>query len=328
MIEDTKIIVAVVGSATSLLVAIISFLSSHASKKKVLQLQNRLDTEKAIKNARLDYEYDAKKRLYEECEPILFQLAEQAENAIHRVYSLARTARQGNLGPDNISWLGQDGYYLQSTIYNLLSPMTAFRLLQQRLTMIDLAVEQHIQREYKLLKLLYISSTEDFGLAEIEPSLEYNPNTPDWRQKIKTRPDVYRRQGIVIGHLDRAIDLMISDDPERPRCMGFGEFQDKLSHDEDFKKAFSYIGNEFLHFHPKTMPVLWRILITQVLLYCILLRNQRERRNPDIKKNLSFEVPEDVIENTEWSNEENTAAMMFEIAENYLKTKHGEIFSE
>jgi hypothetical protein len=48
---------------------------------------------------------------------------------------LARNARDGNLGPDRF-WLLTDQYFRRSTIYRLIAPMAAFKILQRRLTSI------------------------------------------------------------------------------------------------------------------------------------------------------------------------------------------------
>ena len=49
------------------------------------------------RDAKRAYEYDARQRLYAQCEPLLFQLADLADHGYHRVYSLARSAYLGKL---------------------------------------------------------------------------------------------------------------------------------------------------------------------------------------------------------------------------------------
>ena len=118
----------------------ISILSIYLTKNNDVtleKLKSKLEIEKAEQDARRDYEYEAKKRLYQECEPILFQFAELSESALRRIYALARNAKDGNLGPDKY-WLSTDHYFIRSTTYRLISPMAAFKLLQHRLTNIDL----------------------------------------------------------------------------------------------------------------------------------------------------------------------------------------------
>src|ERR1700688_1501373 len=51
-------------------------------------------------DARREYEYEARKRLYEECEPLIFQTLESAEVARRRVRSIARKSCNGTLLDD------------------------------------------------------------------------------------------------------------------------------------------------------------------------------------------------------------------------------------
>ena len=65
-------------------------------------LRGRLREVEAERDARRDYEYEARKRLYSEIQPLLFQLKELSESAYRWVMSLARTAQQ-----DQLSWLSR-----------------------------------------------------------------------------------------------------------------------------------------------------------------------------------------------------------------------------
>ena len=161
----------------------------------IASLENQLAEKKAEHDAEREYEYEARKRLYKEAEPVLFRLGEAAENALYRVISLARTARNGNLGSTDRSWLSEPGYYMASTIYNLLAPAAVFRLLQERLTLVDLGVDSRIQMQYLLAKIHYLSFTEDFALANTEPKLVYMPFADDWKTKRTKNPGQYWRQG-------------------------------------------------------------------------------------------------------------------------------------
>ena len=118
------------------------------------------------RDAQRDYEYEARKRLYQQCEPLLFQLAEFSESALYRIYSLARTARHGNLP----SWVDEDDYSLRSTMYFLISPLIILRLIQSQLTFVDLTLDSHIARQYSLLKLLFLTFTDDFTFAHMPPA--------------------------------------------------------------------------------------------------------------------------------------------------------------
>ena len=92
--------------------------------------KDTLTETQAERAARRDYQYEARKRLYQQYEPLLFQLVEHCESAKERIYSLARSAKEGDL--EKVGWLSKwDEYYLYSTIYFLLSPLVIFKLMQQ-----------------------------------------------------------------------------------------------------------------------------------------------------------------------------------------------------
>lgn len=76
-----SIIVAIVAALSSLVVAGISYFSARKNAHDLESLKARLVEEQAEKNARRDYEYEARKRLYQQYEPLLFQLVELSESA-------------------------------------------------------------------------------------------------------------------------------------------------------------------------------------------------------------------------------------------------------
>ena len=134
---DLKIILATITGVSGLLVAIYNSIVTFQSQKKIEFLKQKLDEEKAEKNARRDYEYEAKKKLYQEYEPLLFRLTESSEGALSRILGLCRTARNENLEKDG--WLSKEGYYLSSTFYYLFYPMAIFKLIKQKINLIDLS---------------------------------------------------------------------------------------------------------------------------------------------------------------------------------------------
>jgi len=235
-------------------------------------LRSQLDEQGRERNARRDYEYDAIKRLYAECEPLLFQLAELSENAYHRIQSLARTARQGKL----TDWLGDDGYYLRSTMYNLICPLVIFRIIRQRLTFVDLTLDDHIASQYGLLKLLYLTFTDSFEFAKIAPVLKYDPDVNDWKAKVAENEAKYRRQGLPVGYLDNSIDaLIISSDDGRVRWKTYGEFDREIRDPQSLtREHFGGFADVLIGFHPRARPVLWRMLWTQTLIYQKIIESQ------------------------------------------------------
>lgn len=291
---DAEIISAYIAAAAAAGCAIFTAYTSRASERKAREHEARLEAlkaqlEKDVKrfeaqlgdqnserSARRDYEYDARKRLYTEVEPVLFQLVELSEAALHRIYSLARTARHGNLSDPATSWLRSDeAYYYRSTLYTLLAPMAAVKLLQRRITFVDLSVEKSIAGEYALAKRVLIAFTDDFDLARCKPELKYDPNadvlgTPDGKTQVRQSPEIYWRQGVVIGDLETCAECLLTDVGEgRPaRVKSFSEFEAELENpDARLSKAMRDVRYLFLRFHPARRPVLWRILVAQACFY-------------------------------------------------------------
>jgi len=83
-----------------------------------------------------DYEYEAKKRLYHEIEPYLFLFSELSGSALSRIFRLASVAKEGKLYP-NTGWLSGPRYFINSTVYRMIAPLAAFKLIQRRLTIVD-----------------------------------------------------------------------------------------------------------------------------------------------------------------------------------------------
>ncbi len=222
---NIEVIVALITAGASLVVAVFGLISGRKNERDLEALRTKLAESQAEKNARRDYEYEARKRLYHEFEPLLFQFVDLAESAQRRIGSIARTARQGHLQPDQ-GWLSRQSYYFLVTMYKLMAPLVIVRLMQRRLTLVDLTVDPKINVQYALMKRLYHSFTDDFDLARMEPVIAYDPNMSDLAQASNPNQIKYHRQGLFIGRLDNVIDaLIVQTSDNLSRCMSFGEFE-------------------------------------------------------------------------------------------------------
>jgi hypothetical protein len=264
--------------------------------KQLEEFKNNLGDNAAEKQARRDYQYEARKRLYEEVEPLLFQIVERADSALGRIRGLARTAGSGDLGPGG--WLSTTGrqvddYYRLSTIYRLMTPLVVVRLIQNRITLVDLTVDHSVRLYYVLGKRLYVLFTEDFTLAQQEPKIEYNPYRVDAESMSVENPKQYKQQGIVSGRLDNMIEALTTrdaDDGKTVRCMTFGEFESTFADEKSAVYAnFVELDHLARDFHPATSPVLWRILIAQAFIYQTLIDTYRTRlgRKADLETSAS-----------------------------------------
>ena len=216
-----EIVLAVIALVSSIITAGVTAIFARRNEIRLKHLEHDLAIKRAEQDARRDYEYEARKRLYQECEPILFQYAELSESALRRIYALARNARDGNLGPHRY-WLSTDHYFMRSTIYRLLAPMAAYKLLQRRLTTIDLELDHSINIQYNLAKKLYYTLSSSPDLARSKPVIPYDPDqigaelntiTESERKENRTKyPEKFWLQGLKVGKLDTLTENLIVSD--------------------------------------------------------------------------------------------------------------------
>lgn len=347
-IKITVALIGVIGAVVAAIVALVnSFITrqtSLANQRNLERHQHELETlkatlqdQKAEKDARRDYEYQARKRLYQQCEPLLFQLVELAENGLNRIYSLARTARSGDLSLTlNEGWLNDTrNYYLASTVYKLTAPLVVYRLIQRRLTLVDLTVDTHINSQYLLAKRLFISFTDDFEFARAEPTIEYDPNADVPAQIANKNPRKYMRQAMFIGSLESLVDSFITRESEgSQRCVTYGEFEAIYYQNHRVAESFNEVAELFHNFHPKTRPVLWRILIAQAHIYQALIRTRQLKLSqagesvtpllmpiPEVEKG-RFDWRDDKVK----ASDEEVLIQPFDVSQEYLRKHLGEMF--
>jgi hypothetical protein len=221
---------------------------------------------RAEKDARRTYEYEARKRLYETYEPLRVRSLDCTDSSIRQLVVLA--------GPPSEERSTQSSplYRVNATAYFLLAPLVVARMVERRLNFVDLGLDKDIHIEYVLAKAIYCSLAEDAYLANLPPCLIYEPYVDDWREKRKTCPERYRRQGIPVGRLDTVLDALHVSRPDGDTLMSFGEYERSL-YDLDQSDVSSGRGaarDLFMDFDPVTRPVLWRILVVQAMLYWCL----------------------------------------------------------
>jgi hypothetical protein len=273
-------LVALIAAVSSAVISIISLLLSNKNNSQLEELKHKLEVKRDEQAARRDYEYDARKRLYKEFEPILFLIAEYSDNAYHRIIDLATSSRNGRLGKEG--WLSKNEYFMKSTVYRLFLPLAAFKLMQRRLTLFDLQLIPAYKTQYQLARRLYLSFADDFNLAQSPPQLEYDPNTQVPAQEIERHPERYKRQGLYAGLIDNLADALIVNEKDgTSRLMSFGEFEEHYFVPQP-KKPFDSAVELFFYFRPDTRPVLWRILLMQAHIYQALKRvyELRDKQQP------------------------------------------------
>ncbi len=120
-LDANVIIVAMISLVSAAFVAVLIYIFNVKQNRKLEKLKTRLETKKDQKAAKTDYEYVARKNLYIQFEPLLFQLHELSQRAYERIVQLAEDSRRGNLEV-NGGWLSDcNGFYFTMTLYLLLS---------------------------------------------------------------------------------------------------------------------------------------------------------------------------------------------------------------
>jgi hypothetical protein len=227
-------------------------------------LKADLTERQAEADARRAYEYDARKRLYEVYEPLRMRLLDCTDGAIRQLVDvLARPTRGGTTD-------SSPEYRSKTTVFYLLAPLAAARKVERRLTLVDLALSQSIHAEFVLAQAIYRSLADDGFVARIAPEINYSPYVRGWREKRQQDPSRYRRQGLPLGRLDTALDVLHVTRPEGvDTIMSFGEFEPVLDNvpDDDVRSGPGAARDLFDDFDPATRPILWRLLMCQALMY-------------------------------------------------------------
>jgi hypothetical protein len=265
--DEVKLWVAVIAASASLIGVIFSHFSNRANQAFIERLKSLHSQEDAEKNAKRDYEYDARKRLYEQCGPILFQLVELSESAYFRIIGLAENAKNGNLelGSSHL----EDSYYRLSTLYRILAPSAALKILQTRLTLVDFSLDKTIWRQYTLARQVFFTFGGEFQLAKIEPVRPYYPFDRDAEKKAKHDPAQFYRQGLPIGVMEVAIESLVrTTEGNDLRLISYAECEAEYEREGSaLRHQFDEIAFLIEGFHPRSRPIFWRMLVTQASLH-------------------------------------------------------------
>lgn len=270
---ETELIIAVLAGIFSLVATVLSVLANGRIA--------RSNDEEAARRA---YEYEALKRLYTEVEPLLFQLESAAAGARDRALNLARATRSGALeGPE--SWLADENYYSISTVHTLVRPAVYFRLLERRITSVDLGLDASKAIVFALLREYERSFGADFDLAGTEPKLAYNPNADS---ELPEGSGGRFRQGVVAGRREVLVNTMILREPGEPaRCATFGELESAIAADEAVRQNLSPLTVILHGFSPLDRPVHWRIIVLQAVLSSLILEAlQTDQKALPLRKKL------------------------------------------
>jgi hypothetical protein len=321
-------LVAVSAAVASCFVAVLSFVLTRRNQRELETLRAELEDKRRERDARRDYEYEARKRLYAECGPVLLHLHEAADSALRRIAGLARTAHQGNLGPDLPSWLGDSrSYFFTSTLYMLFAPLAVAKLLQRRLTLSDFSLDRGIYVQYALARELLDSFSSDYRLASRSPELPYRLDPTQAAAVEELAGEGYeRRQGIHRGLVDAVTEtLLVFRDDVPQRIRGFAEFESEYRDESSpLGVAFRRIEYVLTDFHPRTHPVCWRMLIAQAHLYWAL-QQTRAGFGAVGTPTPTWVMPDDLRRRFDWRTTDEPCDDPCTVAAAYLEERIGPI---
>ena len=133
--------------------------------------------------------------------------------------------------------------------------------------------------QYLLAKSLYYTFS---ATNTLKKDLQYSPapSTIDGQQErqdmLSKQPQVFRKQGLVLSFIDMLAEGLIKSESQSgeklERVMSFSEFEEKyVTCDSNNRRIvlqpFIYASELLKNFHPKSMPILWRILLVQAHIY-------------------------------------------------------------
>ena len=260
-------LIALITAAASLVVSVTTAAVSSSfrrrSETELARLQSQLTEEQSERAARRDYVYEAQKRLYTEFQPLLFQMTERCNSALVRIKGMAESSRSGRiLWPSRLGegWK-DDPSHMITTSWDLLAPLTLFRIGQQKLTGLDMSVDAVTGWQYLLARELYSSWGMGYELAAEEPALAFDDQERETRQHVLS------------GRLEQITDRLIHhDDQGRLSCIRFSEFYSAFFEDSEFSETLTGITLPLTNFDPQRKPVLWRLLLTQVHLHTAIIK--------------------------------------------------------
>jgi hypothetical protein len=284
----TALVAAVAAIVVALINTVVALRGQRAlriQQEEIATLTDKFQRRRSRSEAWMEYQFEARRRLYDQCEPLFFQLADASDYALRKCHDLAKPHVWKELEPrrENLDaqghWMLCDSTELIATAHALFTPIVVFCLLRERMTQVDFSLDRGVWFRYLLARQLYETFQDDFVLAAIEPRLKYDPLTSDWRKKRLENPAIYWWQGISRGRLERAVHHLTVEGSTigTRRVINFGEFEDfyrKVFRSDDLiaQKTLGIACNPLYHFTLPTRPVFWRIFIAQIHLHCALRR--------------------------------------------------------
>jgi hypothetical protein len=284
MIPVVAAIIAALAAILGIIVNAILTLKNRTIQRELEEFKTEMQAISANRTALLGYQYEARKRLYAECEPLFFQMSESSQEALEAIARLSRENIWTKLLPTlqntedaGKPWMINKSSDLISIMYSFYRPLVIYCLLREKMTIVDYSLDSAVSYRYDLARILFTSLYDDEEIAKIEPIIPYYPIVDNWRKKRIENPAMHWWQGVTRGRLDRILQMLIVADENGKRPITFGEFEDLYLHtlesgSSENQKTLGVAANALYGFTPDSRPVFWRILMIQAHVHLALSR--------------------------------------------------------
>jgi len=102
-------------------------------------------------------------------EPLRVRMLDCTDSAVRQIAEIVQAPGPGRPGYSSAE------YRLNATIYYLLAPLVVARMIERRLTLVDLGLDERIHTECVLAQAICRSLADEFRAAELDPLLAYTP---------------------------------------------------------------------------------------------------------------------------------------------------------
>jgi len=290
--QDSSDIMDNFGMVAAIIFGVFSASLAYFFRKREAKLNHQLQLQKTNFDKKTEYEYDARKRIYLECAPLMFQLINVSENALFKisdiVYQSGKLTDKGQ--PSLIApgkKFGDEGYnfYKSSSFYKLFAPIASFKLLNDKLSKEDLDMDPRMMIQFEVGKYIFFSFSGDRAIAKLLGDENYE-------SRVDENPNV--RQGIWGAEIEKLCAYFIEHGQKETRLKRYDEF------DKDYKKwklgesvsdlassTFEILEKLFYQFNiDRNNMILWRILIDQTRMYISLIKHVEDEMIQQLKRNL------------------------------------------
>ncbi|MEV6847639.1 hypothetical protein [Actinoplanes sp. NPDC051411] len=300
--------------------------ATHNTNKDLEVLKSKLAAESADAQSERQYEYAARKKIYDEAEPLIMRLADSCQFAADRIIELADSRRWEELrATRDISayWMLSKSSEVIAFARALLEPLACYTLLSDKVNLVDLRFDARVNEIYELARCAYKVHLDDYQIAAMEPTLRYDPVVPGWREKRAKEPSTYWWQGLTRGRLDPAIEVCIHRDAGRLTTVN--EFEQRYleifnNPDDARNKSLGLFCNPLYNFTPADRPVYWRMLMCQLLIYRRI--SKRSRLDGRVKTRSGFDFDRRDVDSLQRLGKVGDALLdsSFEVATQYTKS--------